>query len=116
MEGTLGLAAGFAQRPQPGHIEVGMSRSMDDGIQGRSSFFEARFQSGGGGFHASVESFADGITRIERQEGVIERIEQAVTSRIILVEVLSRFQCHPHQADKVARRLVDLHYLALAHV
>ena len=117
VEGALRFAAGLADCPQPGHIDVGMACGVDDGIQRRPRFFEARLES----LHGRLDTGIKGLVaqrgaRVEQVEGVIQCVEQVMFGGLILVEIIGRIQRGARQRDEVPRGLVDLHHGALAHV
>src|SRR5688572_23455898 len=90
---------------------------MDDCIHGRACFCNACLENIGCRFEACIELIATKrITRIEHDESIVQRAEQPIPCRVVLIQVLRGFQCYPGQDHELTCRLVDLHYLALPHV
>ena len=104
VEGALRLAAGLAERPEPGNINVRVPGGVDGHIQRRAGFGEAGLQRGGRRLDAGVEGCAERIAGLEYVEGVVQGVEQAVAGGMVGVQILGGIVRGPRQGDEIARR------------
>ncbi len=132
VEGAASLLPRDAQRPQPGHIDVSVTRADHLDVERRPGFGDAGVQRSMGGGHTGVELLAKrGVAgrhegesfqvlhrrgaRVEYLEGGVERVEQMPLRRVVVVEARGCLQRHARRDQKVARRLVDQHNFAWSH-
>ena len=90
VEGAPGLAPGLAQRPQPGHVDVGVAGGDDAHVERRPGLGDAGAQRGVRGRDAGVEGVAERLAGVEDLEGLVERVEQVALGRLVGVEACRR--------------------------
>ena len=95
MEGAPGLAARLAQRPEPGHVDVGVSGGEDIDIQRRSGRLDAGAERIMGGSDRIVEAVVEGFAGVERFECRVEGVQQVGACGACSCRVSGRCQALP---------------------
>ena len=122
-ERARSLAARLAERPQPGHVQMGMAHSNDIHRQGGAGRCQALIESLLCRRDTLVETVSErlALSMIERltedqaAECLIQGTQQAHSGGIVLVQFPEYAQSHAGCGHKIASGLVDLHDFRLAH-
>ena len=113
-EGVDRLAAGAGDRPQPGHVQVGVADGDDFHSQRRAGPLYPFPQEAGGDGDAFVEAVADGLADVQQFEGRVEGGVEVRPRRMVVGQRVGGSQGDAGQGEEVARGAVNLHQGALA--
>ena len=115
VERPSALAPGLAQRPKPGHVNVGVSNGSDVHVQRSARLGNVLPQGLMGGRHTGVKTFTERLASVQRFERLVQGSVQVTPRWLVFVQMIGHAQRHPGQGDEVARGLINLHQRAFAH-
>ena len=114
-EGAAGFCPGLGQGPKPGHVDVSVPHREEIHAQGGACAQHALPQDVEGLGDAGVKAHATRFTDIQPFERLIQRVEQMVTGRLVVIEDARCPQGHPGQSQERARWFIHHRQKALAH-
>ncbi len=115
LESAGGFFAGLVERPEPGHIDVGVAGGGHRHGERRARLSNRTGQADQREADALVKWIAKRLTSIENLEGSVERSQQIHAHRVVEIKNFSRRQSRARADNQLAGRRINLDDPASPH-